>query len=72
MSNDNSGPAFPSEGGPYVRDGMTKRELIAMNALQGILANSAMIDQSSPGSFNWASVAATKFADALLAELAKE
>lgn len=78
MSKDNSGPAFPSdpdyvtswEGGTEVtaiikRDGMTKRELIAMHVISGLVVGRSEV----------VSVFAREaviVADALLSELAKE
>lgn len=70
-------PAFPvplNSGESYKThapcDGLTKRELIAAMAMQGILANPYYAQESSAsGSF---ATAAMYHADALLAELAKE
>lgn len=77
MSNGNT-PAFPiieeskSEGcdgatymtGTAVSFGLTKREMFAMAALQGILAKPEV-------SMNYAAEDAVKFADELIAELEK-
>jgi hypothetical protein len=68
MSNANE-PAFPVTdfSGPH---GMSKRDLIAMHALQGwIASNSAMMDQ--PEHHRVAARFAVNSADSLLAELSK-
>lgn len=70
---DNS--AFPTD--PSHTRGMTKRELIAMHALQGLLANGQLFDWLSARGHNAdqssAQIAegAVRSADALLAELSK-
>lgn len=62
-------PAFPvvEPGGVYAI-GLTKRELFAAMAMQGLLA---CRDELNSDSFKFAR-AAIRYADALLAELAKE
>ena len=52
--------------------GLTKREQFAMAAMQGILSNGQMIDQSDNSSLVWVAKHARKMADALLAELEKD
>ena len=79
MSANNS--AFPHDEGPYVIHGLTKRELIAAMAMQGLLSNPGGPVQASNVS-GWQSTTncsrgdvaneSVQFADALLAELAKE
>ena len=72
-----STPAYPvqltdSHGNPAkLCPGLTKRELIAAMAMQGIRANAGWIDRAA---FDSAAVAsqAVHDADALLAELAKD
>jgi 4-hydroxyphenylpyruvate dioxygenase-like putative hemolysin len=49
--------------------GITKREMFAMAAMQGILSNNAMIDNCDKQSIEWAAARAASCADALLAEL---
>ena len=56
-------PAFPIHG-PLFATGLTKRELFAAMAMQGILANPSWDVHDVP-------VVAVEAADALLAELAK-
>ena len=61
---------YGNEPGQVVQ-GLTKREMFAMHAMQGILANTA---NDEIGYTNWASNLAehaTKAADAILAELDK-
>lgn len=63
---DTSGPVFSV----YIEDAdkvLTKRELFAAMAMQGLLANPTLTDAPSGGF----SGAAVRKADALLAELAK-
>ena len=64
-------PAYPHDDGPYAKHGLTKRELIAAMAMQGLAS------VPSPGGVTTAGIAhdvgaAVAYADALLAELAKE
>lgn len=57
---------YETGGGRYLRaNGLTKREMFAMNALQGLLSNSNIKELSECE----LSEIATNFADALLAEL---
>lgn len=51
--------------------GLTKREQFAMAAMQGILANQAMIDNGDRQSIEWVGAKSVMAADALLAELEK-
>jgi hypothetical protein len=51
----------------YGREGLTKRELFAAMAMQGLLA-----DPYTSGSHQIVADESIKFADALIAELAKE
>lgn len=79
MSKDLSGPAFPGveysfyDGMPQVSGyyvGMTKREVIAMHAMAGLLAsNSQAADWMEP---KQSAEMAVEYADALLAELGRE
>ena len=80
---DNSGPAFPSDAIPYVsqpdqdgypmwektkhRNGLTKRELAAMFAMAGLLANPNK-DYAPDG----CAIDSLCYADALLAALKEE
>lgn len=64
---DNSGSAFPVPVSGAM--GLTKRELAAMVAMAGMLANSGIIDNLSRTPA--IAEAAVAHADALLAELAK-
>lgn len=65
---DATGSAFPTnQGTAWPSSGLTKRELFAAMALQGLLANDP--DQDS---VEGVAHDAVWFADALLAELAKE
>ena len=66
-------PAMPCQ--PLGQDGMpswemtyglTKREMFAMAAMQGLLANSAMIDTVTDGSLLFISESSVVCADALL------
>lgn len=50
--------------------GLTKRELFAAMAMQGILSNQGLID--SPNHSQYAALTAIEHADALIAELNKE
>lgn len=52
--------------------GMTKREAIAIAAMQGLLANSAMIDTTYQAAFVELSGSAVRCADAIIAALNKE
>lgn len=63
---DQSGPVFPSESGPYMRDGMTKRELIAMSQMKAL----RMIRPNY--SAHALALDAIEDAQALLAELGRE
>lgn len=73
--------AFPLDAGSLLETGLTKRELIAAMAMQGLLSNPGGPVQASNAS-GWQSTTncshgdvsneAVQFADALLAELAKE
>ena len=64
---DNSGTVFPLSDGIYLAPyGLTKRELFAAMALQGMVSTSARGDPEE----NVARMACV-FADSLLAELAK-
>lgn len=80
-------PAFPWEASPGNQKnlGLTKRELLAAMAMQGLLANyeaqrqicntDPRYQQQADGEFNFADVIAInsrEFADALLAELEKK
>ena len=67
-------PAMPSinewAGRKYL--GLTKREHFAGLAMQGILSNSRLIYNLTPGSVDWLVKKAAVVADAQLAELDKE
>lgn len=73
--------AFPFDAGAIRQTGLTKRELIAAMAMQGLLSNPGGPVQASNVS-GWQSTTncsrgdvaneSVQFADALLAELAKE
>lgn len=69
---DQSGPAFPVSKelwrGLDFHPGMTKRELIAMHALQGLLANSSLKLEK----YGLFAKDAVGLADAMLAELGRE
>lgn len=52
--------------------GMTKREYFAAMAMQGMLANEALINQVEGPSVNYITQASIVMADALLAELQSE
>ena len=54
---------------PEAHIGLTKREMFAMAAMQGILANQCMVDDCSRSSLEWAAKRCASMADALLAEL---
>ena len=76
MSNnakDQSEPAFPVIAGTYVREGMTKREVIAMHVMAELMG---AVDSDggwmSVGFEKEAAESARKSADALLAELGRE
>lgn len=49
--------------------GLSKREMFAMAAMQGILANQCMVDDCSASSLEWTAKRSASMADALLAEL---
>jgi hypothetical protein len=65
MSNGND-PAYPCDIGPYMRNGLTKREAFAMAAMQGFIACRNNWDAEQ------IAAASIEQADALLAELSKE
>ncbi len=62
-------PAFPIPG-PLFATGLTKRELFAAMAMQGILANPCR-QTSTSETYAEAAIDGVRYADALLAELAK-
>ena len=62
-------PAFPIHG-PLFATGLTKRELFAAMAMQGILANPCR-QTSTSETYAEAAIDGVRYADALLAELAK-
>ena len=62
-------PAFPTLG-PLFATGLTKRELFAAMAMQGILANPCR-QTSTSETYAEAAIDGVRYADALLAELAK-
>ena len=71
---DDGGRAFPTQGydSPnhgwiYGSDGMYLRDYFAAAALQGLLANNAMIDTTTPYSAEWAAEFSHQCADAMLA-----
>ena len=76
MDNGNK-PAMPSDTFRFLCDinleqcnvGLTKREHFAAMAMQGILSNSAMIDNVNEKALKWVSMEATQVADALLKAL---
>ncbi len=67
---DQSGPAFPNNSTEWSnrQEGMTKRELIAMHAMQGLLANSSLKLEK----YDLFVKDAVGLADALLDELGRE
>jgi hypothetical protein len=76
MSNGND-PAYPCDIGPYMRNGLTKREAFAMAAMQGILGSEYVMKFSDDAldadptttRGKWLAKQAVGFADALLAAL---
>jgi len=52
--------------------GLTKREMFAMTAMQGILSNHGLIDDACKSSLEWVAKRAASAADLLLAELERE
>lgn len=69
---DTSGPAYPCDAyasEPGFRTGLTKRELFAAMAMQGQLANWAILERFGLHQADLA-VASVAFADSLIAELA--
>lgn len=51
--------------------GLTKREHLVAMAMQGLLANSNLIDSQNEATLSWVSKASLKFADSLIEALNK-
>lgn len=75
MSRETGGQAFPRQQWEYdgqnnvlqyQEDGMTLRDYFAAKAMQGIAANSAMLDNVTDSSVEWVAKGAYKMADAML------
>lgn len=54
----------------HAQDGLTKREIFAMAAMQGLVSNPNIIDNKNGQ--EWISDEAVKYADALLTQLSKQ
>jgi hypothetical protein len=63
-------PAYPDNWDAKL-PGLTKREYFAAMAMQGLLSNDCMIDQTDSSSIEWAAKSSVSVADALLKELEK-
>lgn len=70
MSTTADGPAFPSETDTHYYLGLTKRELFAAMAMQGVLSNGSCVDENAYT--NIITKDAVRIADALIEQLNKE
>lgn len=64
MSNDIFEPALKMSG--FVYEGISRRDYIAIAAMQGLLANHAIMDNGSQSNVEWIAEHAYKMADAML------
>ncbi|MBG5919480.1 hypothetical protein [Providencia stuartii] len=70
MTDKTGGAAFPASGHPdmqfVAQEGMNLRDYLAAKAMNGILANNAMIDTATDQTLEWVAKSAYKMADAML------
>ncbi len=70
MPDKTGGAAFPASGHPdmqfVAQEGMSLRDYLAAKAMNGIIANNAMIDTSTDQTLEWVAKNAYQMADAML------
>ncbi|MEX5749324.1 hypothetical protein AB6H34_01105 [Proteus mirabilis] len=70
MEDKTGGAAFPASGHPdmqfVAQEGMSLRDYLAAKAMNGILANNAMIDTATDQTLEWVAKNAYQMADAML------
>ncbi|HJF24544.1 MAG TPA: hypothetical protein K8V18_06090 [Proteus mirabilis] len=70
MTDKTGGAAFPVSGHPdmqfVAQEGMSLRDYLAAKAMNGILANNAMIDTATDQTLEWVAKNAYQMADAML------
>ncbi|UNH32371.1 hypothetical protein [Moellerella wisconsensis] len=70
MADKTGGAAFPASGHPdmqfVAQEGMSLRDYFAAKAMNGILANNAMIDTATDQTLEWVAKNAYQMADAML------
>lgn len=70
MTDKTGGAAFPASGHPdmqfVAQEGMSLRDYFAAKAMNGILANNAMIDTATDQTLEWVAKNAYQMADAML------
>lgn len=70
MPDKTGGAAFPASGHPdmqfVAQEGMNLRDYLAAKAMNGILANNAMIDTATDQTLEWVAKNAYQMADAML------
>nr|ELR5184294.1 hypothetical protein [Providencia rettgeri] len=70
MTDKTGGAAFPASGHPdmqfVAQEGMSLRDYLAAKAMNGIIANNAMIDTSTDQTLEWVAKNAYQMADAML------
>lgn len=70
MTDKTGGAAFPASGHPdmqfVAQEGMSLRDYLAAKAMNGILANNAMIDTATDQTLEWVAKNAYQMADAML------
>lgn len=70
MTDKTGGAAFPASGHPdmqfVAQEGMNLRDYFAAKAMNGILANNAMIDTATNQTLEWVAKNAYQMADAML------
>ncbi|MBS0923226.1 hypothetical protein JK188_01880 [Providencia sp. JGM181] len=70
MTDTTGGAAFPASGHPdmqfVAQEGMNLRDYLAAKAMNGIIANNAMIDTATDQTLEWVAKNAYQMADAML------